>query len=329
MSARSLVARAALALLGLLIGVNAATAQLGTTPLFFGYSTRPAAVAYLDGPSMLPAGPALAPATDTDAVAWFTAVTTNGGTVSNYQKSAVATLITALKTAGAWANLDDGWLLVAENSVQALTSLKARRLATAVNAPLFAPALGYSFDGATNYVDTGYLASTMAVNVTATNTRIAGYERVNVTGATAAANGSMLGISQSASRSWRLTPASAPNNNTGSLLEVQELGSTFIANPPAESRGLSVVSRNGDGTTVLGFHDGVQLVRTADPTSLASLVPSISLFLGGRNSGGSLFSARPTVLGWASVGGALTPAQELPAFNAITAYMAAWGASVP
>lgn len=97
---------------------------------------------------------------DVDVTAWSAAVVSAGGTVSGAQKAYVQALVGSLKASGVWASLDRLWLFAAENSTQALIDLVTRTTATAVNSPTFIANQGYTGNGTTSYVNTGFTPST-------------------------------------------------------------------------------------------------------------------------------------------------------------------------
>jgi hypothetical protein len=259
-------------------------------------------------------------ALDVDVVAWAAAVAVNGGSVSSGRTALLSGLVSGLKAAGSWQLTDDYWLLVAENAIQALTSLKQKRLGTAVNSPAFTADRGYAFDGATNYIDTGFIPSSHAANMTATVARLAAYDRANVS-----SNGSVAGIIQSTGRSLRLVTRTA--GGTTAILDCQSSTGTYTN---SDSRGLFAASRNGgtDATTVSAYRNGAVLTRTIDPTSFATILPTTAFFIGGQNAAGSLNAPRATTVGMVSIGGVLTAAQELGSYTLWQAHMTALGAGV-
>jgi hypothetical protein len=257
---------------------------------------------------------------DAAATSWAAAVVVNGGTVSAGRLALVSSLITGMKAAGSWTPMDDAWLLVAESSVQALTSLKQRRLATVTNAPTFTADRGYAFDGTTNYIDTGFIPNTHAVSMTITNVRPAAYDRTDQ-----AANGFMMGVVQSAGRGIAVGPRQA---GTTAITNSNYTGGTFTLTP-VNSLGMTAGSRNGtDATTVVCYKNGVALTRLADPAAYGASLPTLSLFIGGTNSGGALANGRAATCGMVAIGASLTPTQEAADYAAWQAYMTAVGANV-
>ena len=256
---------------------------------------------------------------DPDAKAWRNSVVANGGTVSGPRLAIVSRFIRAEKASGAWALTDDYWGLWGESAPQALTSLKQRRLAVATNTPTFAADRDYTFDGATNYLDTGFIAASHAVAMTATSARIAVYERTNVNANTYAA-----GAISASNRNLRIRPRVSGN----ALGEANATSGTFTL-PASDSRGLTAVSRNGaDATTCLAYKNGAAMTRTVDPSAFGASLPLVGIFIGGSNSGGVLTTPRACAVGLVATGAALSAAQELAQYNAVQAWATAVGAQV-
>jgi hypothetical protein len=253
-----------------------------------------------------------------DATAWKAAVVANGGTVSDAQWALTAGLIGSLRTSGAWALIDDAWALVAENAVQALTSLKQRRLSTAVNSPTFAANAGYTFDGATNYIDTGFIIGTHGISTTSTLGHLSVYERTNVATTTSA-----LGTSVSSIRQHMIRPRTGAANLTGSFNS--NLASVAIT----DSRGLSYIDRTDSGGTAnINFSKNGASLGAASSGASGSGAVSISLFIGGYNLGGVLTLPRACQVGFASIGAPLSAAQVAAQYSAVQSYMTAKGANV-
>lgn len=257
---------------------------------------------------------------EVETTAWESAVVTNGGTVSFSQKVVINNFIVAEKAAGTWALTDDYLGLWGENAPQALTSLKQLRLASAVNSPTFTASRNYTFNGTTNYIDTGFIPTTHAVAMTATNIRIGVYERTNVTGNTYTA-----GCLSSSNRVFNIRPRSGAS----SLVSSNASAGTFTLVPANDSRGFATGSRNGaDATTAFAYKNGVLLTRTAAPAAFGASLPLVSVFIGGYNSGGVLTGPRASVCGLVVVGAALSDVQEASQYANIQRWAAAIGAIV-
>jgi len=256
---------------------------------------------------------------DADAWAWRNAVVANGGTVSDARLSVVSTFIRAEKAAGTWALTDDYWVLWAENAIQALTSLKQRRLAVAVNSPTFTADRDYTFNGSTNYLNAGFIPSTHGIGYTGLNQRLAVYERTNLNSSGGSAGASIstgARIFIVARNSSALTAAA--NNSSGGI---------SFAISPADSRGLKAISRADGGTTVKGHDRGVALTDVT-VGAVGTGIPNIPLFIGAINNGGTPSGFRACSVGFAAIGGPLSAPQELAQYDNVQAWATAVGAQV-
>ena len=253
---------------------------------------------------------------DADALLWRDAVVTNGGTVSADRLAIISTFIVAEKVAGTWALTDDYWGFWAENAVQALTSLKQRRLATAVNTPTFTTDRDYAFNGSTQYVDTGFVPSTHAVAMGVNSVHAEVYERTNTT----AANADAMGAFGTSSRLIVIIPRNA---TTMSVTGNANAGNYTLGS--ADSRGLSQGGRFAATLTdIYGAKNGVDLVNSALPTVLGASLPPLSIFAGGSNNG-ALVRPRACSVGYLAVGAALSAAQRLARYNNVQA----WASALP
>lgn len=252
--------------------------------------------ATLLSPTHLPA------AIDADAQLWATQVVTNGGTVSTTRLLRNSILLRCLKDAGAWATYDDLELLIAENAIQALTSIKQRRLATAVASPIFQGDRGYTFDGATNYIDTLFVPVTHMAIGTPSNIRLSVYLRTNNS-----TNGYAMGEGQSLNRNIRIRPRAG----TGTVVGANAGDATFTPPAAADSRGLSSGSRNGpDTTSIASYRNGWALVRSIDATTFGTAFATVSISIGAQS--GASFG--PGTIGLSTIGASMTAAQELDSY---------------
>ena len=258
---------------------------------------------------------------DAEVLAWRDAVILNGGSVSLSRLIIVDQFVFSERASGAWTLTDDYWALWAENAIQALTSLKQRRLATMVNSPSFTPDRGYAFNGTTQYVDTGFIPSTHAAVMTATSARIEAYERDNV-----ATNTYAAGVADASNK--RLTVSPRDGGGTRVYGEANAAAATFVLSG-ADSRGLTAVSRNG-GTAAdcVAYKNGVAITRATDPAGFGATLPVVSVFIGGFNAAGVLSNPRASSIGFVSCGAALSVAQELAHYNAVQEFASAVGAQV-
>lgn len=255
-------------------------------------------------------------ALDRHCTQWARAVMSSGGRVSFRRQVLVSRFIRAEKASGAWALTDDYWCLWAESETQALTSLKQRRLATAVAAPTFTADAGYAFNGTSQYLNTGFIPSTHGVNCTGTNQRLGVYERTNVS-----ASGFSAATLDAATR------VLAINNRNGTIaIGRHNSAAVNITLSLADSRGLKATSRASGGTTVKLYDRGVKLTD-GTATSVGSAAPTRSIYIGAVNNVGTAAAFRAASIGFVVVGGPLSDAQETAHYDAVQAWATAVGAN--
>lgn len=252
-----------------------------------------------------------------EVLAWEAAVVTNGGTVSVARRLIVNQFILAEKSAGTWALTDDYWVLWGESAAQALTSLKQLRLATAVNSPTFTTDRGYAFNGTTQYIDTGFIASTHAVAMSGENLRIAAYERTNV----AASNTWAAGALNTTDRGLLI----GPRSGGGLAQALLNSATTTMVSGVTDSRGFTVGSRTA--AVFEGFKNGVS-TGTFSPATSAGVLATREMYVGAFNNAGTPLGFRAASEGFVCVGASLSAAQELAQYNNVQAFATAVGAQV-
>lgn len=256
---------------------------------------------------------------DADVLLWKAAVETNGGSVSLARLIIVDQFVFSEKGAGLWTLTDDYWGFWAENAIQALTSLKQRRLATAVNSPTFTVDRDYATNGTTSYVNPNFTPSTNAVAMTTTSVHAEIYERTNVSGA-AVAFGGTSGSNRSIAIQTR--------NSGNALADGNSAAGTYTL-PAADSRGLTQWGRNGALTTdTYAAKNGVDMTRTVVPSGVGASLPANGPFVGAFNNIGSPAVFKASSYGYAAVGAALNGTQRAARYTNVQAWATAVGANV-
>jgi len=246
--------------------------------------------------------------------AWVGAVRANSGSVSDDRARVVGAFIAAEKDAGTWALTDDYWALWGENATQALVSLKQRRLATTSGSPTFAANTGYTFSG-TNYINTGFIPSSHAVNLVAASGRLASYDRTNVAASNTVISAGAVDltiVTRSSTGLMRGAMCSATFNVTGS--------------EASDRRGHNVLVRTG-ATTGIAYRRGAASGSGGTVASTTAL-PSVALFIGGANSAGSITGGFAGSIGMFVIGAPLTAAQEAAHYTNVQAWATSVGANV-
>jgi hypothetical protein len=100
------------------------------------------------------------------ATAYFNQVTSNGGSLTNAEKTYINTFIGALGTD--FAEFDRLWIHGLSNSIAARTSLAnpTSTMITAVNSPTFTASQGYNGNGTTSYLNLNYNPNSNSVKLT-------------------------------------------------------------------------------------------------------------------------------------------------------------------
>ncbi len=252
--------------------------------------------------------------TDVDATTWAAAVVTNGGTVSAARLVTVAMFVQAEKAAGTWALTDDYWGLWAENEPQALTSLKQRRLATAVAAPAFVADRGYTGNGTTSYLNSGFIPSTHKVVMATTSVRLAVYERNLLTVSSAA-----IGVSQTSNLA--IYP-----RDTASKMQGHALTATITTTATLASNvGYTAISGVA-GPSQSFWKNGVLFESFA--IAMSGSLPIGAIFICCRNVSGAANGFRTSQIGFACIGAALGAPLEAAQYANVQAWATAVGANV-
>lgn len=111
---------------------------------------------------------------------YFDAVTANGGSLTNNEKTYINTFITALGTD--FAEFDRLWIHGLANSIAARTSLAnpTSTMITAVNSPTFTASQGYNGNGTNSYLNTNYNPTTNGVKYTLNSASLYVYSRTDL-----------------------------------------------------------------------------------------------------------------------------------------------------
>jgi hypothetical protein len=241
---------------------------------------------------------------DADASALFAAMTTPPTAA---RKTLINTCIVSLKAAGVWTKLDAFYMTAAETSQAARLNWKAPSVATlsAVNSPTFTIDRGYQGDGVSAHLDNGVLV-TAGANYSLNSASVLGWVNTSSTGngrSEVGAGGT--GTLSLNSRAGSGNPSIAINDNTGGGIAVPT------------SVGLTAGTRTTAANTNI-YKNGV-LLGAITPASTAMPTGNMTVLKNGSTN----FSPRRVAA--AAIGGALTDADHLAAYNALNTYLTAIG----
>lgn len=248
---------------------------------------------------------------------WMARVGGNGGTVGSSTKSAVATLVTALKTAGVWPkiqrmNLFAGTGLAA--CAVPLINTAGGTLDTLTNfvESDYSESTGLTGDGSTKYLNTGMLASALTANSTHWSVY---YKR-------ATAGNQQLHIG--ATESTNAFHGSAAASNGTILSDQYDASTSRLTNAVSAPYGFACGSRVASNDHKI--YKGATQVATSS-TGVTGALPARNIFVFARNAGFPFeYSAGP--LAMYSVGAGLTPTEVADFATAIQAFQSALGRSV-
>lgn len=226
----------------------------------------------------------------------------------------VNSLVVSLKQSGNWALIDRLWLLASETQQAALISLvnPSSTALSEVNAPAWVANQGYTFDGATNYLNTNVNLSAL-VNYTQNNAFNSVYSRTN-----AQSTGVDTGVNDGTYNSLliaRFTDDFAYARINNALATITPAGN-------ANSLGFFSGRRTASAVTAVNKNGSLLAAGTVVSTG----VPTLPMFIGCDNTNtiATLFCTRQlsiAVIGSASV-------NDLKLYNSIQSYMTSLGTQV-
>jgi len=210
--------------------------------------------------------------------------------------------ITRLKAAGVWGALDQLWVPAANDSQISALSWKTPGSFTLspINGPNFVVNRGWTLDGFSRYLNTGWVPSTDGVRFTQDSCQLGAW--VNSTGSDTVGTTSTGGCSD-ASHTISLIPWRT-GNGIGNRLCDATSGSS--GSSIGTRLGMSVNQRSVS-TGREGFRDGAS-VGTVSATSTGR--PTTALYIGGQNQNGTFASGSTDRQAAFWVGGALSAEQH-------------------
>lgn len=227
----------------------------------------------------------------------------------------INTTIKQLKAAGIWALLDELWMLAAHDSQAALLGWKRYRDCTAVNAPTWTTDRGYQGDGATSYLDTGYVPSTDGVQYKLDDASFGAYSRRNV---------SRADTDMGCRDSNDIYNHYESLSGSGWLARINGSSSPHIATNN-DSRGLHLL-RRAAAESFEWWRNGTQL-SVAMSQSIA--LPQAAIYIGARHNGSGVAERYATrQYAMAFVGASLSEQQQADLYTITQAYLTSLGAAV-
>jgi Concanavalin A-like lectin/glucanases superfamily len=253
---------------------------------------------------------------DPATIAWVNAVTTAGGSVSAIQESDVNNLITCYRNAGIFSLLDREWLLWADDEQQAQIDIIHDQSWTSEGANGFTADAGYTGDGSTSYLDTGFNPPTADGNFLQNSASMDVYiTHDNGGGADIDANSGDCTFSYL-----------GPDAYGGGAVNFDLNGCSFpTATATNNDTGLWSLTRT-DASTSTVYKDGTLFASSSDPTS--GLIDDDFYIEAQDESGTTGDTFGSDTLAMVSFGGGLTSEQETAKAECDDAYATSKGFNV-
>lgn len=251
--------------------------------------------------------------TNSEAAAWVAAFTTEP---SDADKGYYDTFVGALKAASIWTKIDVLWWLGGPDSQASRINAKDPGNLTLglVNSPSFTAYRGFTGDGSTSYLTTGYNPSTFGGQYTLNSAHIAIYSR---TSALVAACDMGCRVSASDNQACVFVRSTG---DVASFRLNQDAAGTGTAS--TNGSGLFVVRRSASNAEAI-FRNGSSL---GTDTTVTDTIPNLAMFIGAINQNGSaaLFSSRQYL--FACAGSSLTDQNITDLNTAVAAFATSIGA---
>lgn len=234
------------------------------------------------------------------------------------RKDTINTLIATLKDKGIWPLLDTVWVPAAHDRQAARLNWKNPGTFDLIEADsdnlTFATDRGFTGNGSSSYLKTGFIPSTHAVQMVQDSAHVGAWSRSE----TDSANVLVGGRTGASSRQILLNPS---NGTQGSIRLNQDAGGVAISN--AFSAGHFIGRRNSSSQNEL-FRNGASVNTSGSATSTG--LPTVEIYLGALNTNGTASSFDTREIAAAHIGATLTNQQVADLYAALLVYMQAVGA---
>lgn len=228
---------------------------------------------------------------------------------SAQRKRLIDDLVVALKAAGVWSKLDSLYLMAGHDAQAARRNWIADQYnLTTVASPTFTTDRGYTTNGSSSYLDTGFNPATAGGKFAQDSACFAAWNRTAGQNNSSAAG--WFDGADGVSLLFRTT-----GNLGGGRLNQAATASTSIT----DGTGLLALNRSGSSTSQI-IKNGIQL---ATPTNASAALNSATLNFGRVTA--AAFAAHEFAAGY--LGQSMSVAEHLGAYTAINAYLVAVGAS--
>src|SRR5262245_49315320 len=254
---------------------------------------------------------------DQATIDWVNAVIADGGAVSSTQQTRVNNLIVSLKGSGSWTTLRRMWLYAGESDThQAKIDIVALASHTVVGGETLA-AGGYTGNGSTGALNTGYNPSTDGISP---NTAVAGaYVRTNDS---TGANLTIFGGTDVGGGFYVVLNFVGGTGNSPIFIEMGDGAFNSIANASGSTVGSWAVYSTDATHQSLDQNEAI----FGSVAKTSSTFPNFSVTVGAQNNNGTLASFSNAQIAAFFFGSDFTKRTSIQ--SALNAYMTAWGVNV-
>jgi hypothetical protein len=203
---------------------------------------------------------------DADAVAFFSRVTTAGGSLSATEKAAVNTLVVDMKAAGIWSGMKAIYPMVGASAAACAQNLKSSSFTGTFTSGWTFASTGVTGNGSSSYFDTTFNPATDA---SLSGFSFGGYLRLNLS-----APVQVDGISISNFAQHNFVSANMFSGDIGNII-------IYTGNPSQRM----FVHRRTSSSFAESYRNSTSLGTN---TSTASALPNGNFYVGARNDGGSI-----------------------------------------
>lgn len=253
------------------------------------------------------------PTYDVDATALFARFTTPP---DDARKLLISNRITSLKAAGVWSVLDCDYVTAAADSQAARQNWKQDLYnLTAIASPAFVADRGYTSDGVSSYLQTGFIPSSAGGAFTQNSAHLCVYSRSAGINA-----GTAIGArTASTTNQSLLIPRASTNAATGRLTQAAN-GAGFVN---SDGSGHFILNRENSAGSDL-YRNGLSLGNSAVASDGP---PSVQIYILALNNAGALAAGNTYQISIAGIGAGLTAAQAAAKSAIDLTYLQAVGAA--
>lgn len=225
-------------------------------------------------------------------------------------------LIVALKTAGVWSKLDALYVMAAHDAQAAQRNWIADQYnLTAVSSPTFTADRGYTGNGTSSYLGTGFVPTTAGGLYALNDAHVSVWSRTSTQ-----TNTVEIGARDASGNNQVFLQVRAATNRTVSRIN-QDVA--FGDAAATDGSGHFLLTRRGATESEL-YRNGVS---SLDSASASDAMPGREILLGALNTAGVAGLFSPKQLAGASIGGGISDAEALAFHAALNTYLTAVGAA--